>query len=374
MTKTISNMTTGCGNTTSRVPTGTVSSTYVLGVLEFAREYGAELAPLLDVLQVSHADLHDATRRLPLARLQALFDACAEVLHDPAFALRFGTGVPCANLTLASPLAAAVPTESSRAAAGRTLRDALEGLNRYAPLGVHFGADAPAVRYRFVADDEGVWLEDLRPTDDAAWYWPHLTESSFARFVTGMRQRGGNAVVRAVQVTHAAPACDAHRTVYADVFRVPVQFRAHRNAICLDPTFLDRPLEPLPPPVQAVLTAHADAQLQTVLRDGAWRRRVEELLQARLRAPASQRFTLRHLCRELAVSRQTLSRRLRTEGTTFAEVQELVQRRVADALLRDDALPVAVVSDRLGYSEPAAFSRAYKRWTGRPPSTVARDR
>jgi AraC-like DNA-binding protein len=109
-----------------------------------------------------------------------------------------------------------------------------------------------------------------------------------------------------------------------------------------------------------------------VLRDGAWRRRVEELLLARLRAPASQQFTLRHLCRELAVSRQTLSRRLRTEGTTFAEVQELVHRRVADALLRDDALPVAVVSDRLGYSEPAAFSRAYKRWTGRRPSEVMR--
>jgi AraC-like DNA-binding protein len=379
MTVPLARATVGCTVANGEVPTGTVAMSYLLGVLDFARQSGADTSSLQEAFDVSTDVVeHDATQRLPLAVLQRCFVECAALLDDPAFALRFGVGVPCANLTLASPLAAAVPTSGSGGASeARTLRDALEGLNRYSPLSLHFGADAPAARYRFVQDDHGVWLEDLRPDDAGRWHWPQLTESTFARFATGIRRRGGDTVVRALEVTHAVPATAAHRDAYVAVFRAPVTFGARRNALCLDPTFLDAPLEPLPPPMQAVLAAHADAALQRVLEDGAWRRRVEDALLDAMRPRQGgrrPRSTLGPVCRQLAVSRQTLFRRLRDEGTTFVDVQDTVRRRLADELLCNERLPVAIVSDRLGYSEPGAFSRAYKRWTGRRPSDVTRSR
>jgi AraC-like DNA-binding protein len=35
--------------------------------------------------------------------------------------------------------------------------------------------------------------------------------------------------------------------------------------------------------------------------------------------------------------------------------------------LRDSALSVAAVAERLGYAEPASFVRAFRRWTGTTP-------
>ncbi|MGZ8349625.1 MAG: helix-turn-helix transcriptional regulator [Allosphingosinicella sp.] len=76
------------------------------------------------------------------------------------------------------------------------------------------------------------------------------------------------------------------------------------------------------------------------------------------------------IARELGLSRQTLYRRLKEEGTTFAALVDGVRRRVALRLVRERALSVKQIAYRLGFSDPAAFSRAFKRWTGSSPSTM----
>jgi len=45
---------------------------------------------------------------------------------------------------------------------------------------------------------------------------------------------------------------------------------------------------------------------------------------------------------------------------------------VASGWLRSDRVTVAEASQRLGYESEAAFSRAFKRFSGVPPSTVRR--
>ena len=72
------------------------------------------------------------------------------------------------------------------------------------------------------------------------------------------------------------------------------------------------------------------------------------------------------------MSRQTLYRRLREEGVTFEEVLEAKRRQLAIRYLGLDRLPVKAVAYKLGFSDPAAFSRAFKRWTGVSPSEFPR--
>lgn len=361
--------------------TGTVSAGYAKGVLDFAMHCGVPSQDLLRAARFDERSFETLENRLPLATLRALFDSASTLLGDPAFALRFGVGVPCAQLTLASalaaarPEAAAGPSAAANSAPSLTLRDALDGLNRYATLALDFGARTPALRYRFVEEGDGVWLEDQRPAT-GAYHWPALTESVFARFSTGIRRRGGESIVRALQVTHDAPVERVHVDAYNLVFRAPVTFGAPRNALCLDPAFLARPLEPLAAPVQAVLIRHADALLRQMQQDATWSRRVTDVLRVVLPRDASDSglSALGVVCRTLAVSRQTLHRHLRGEGTTFARLHDEVRREVADALLRRGELTVDAVAARVGFSESAAFSRAYKRWTGRRPSEVSRPR
>lgn len=70
----------------------------------------------------------------------------------------------------------------------------------------------------------------------------------------------------------------------------------------------------------------------------------------------------------MGCSRQTLYRRLKAEEITFEQVLDGLRHRIAIKLMRNGALPVKDVAYRLGFSDPAAFSRAFKRWTGQSPA------
>ena len=73
------------------------------------------------------------------------------------------------------------------------------------------------------------------------------------------------------------------------------------------------------------------------------------------------------IARQLAMSERSLTRRLSAEHTSYAELLALVQRERAENYLRNPTLAVTEISERLGYSEPAAFSRAFSNWTGSSP-------
>ena len=78
------------------------------------------------------------------------------------------------------------------------------------------------------------------------------------------------------------------------------------------------------------------------------------------------------VARELGMSRQTLYRRLKAEGVTFEEILDAKRRQLAVRYLKLDRISVKAAAYKLGFSDPAAFSRAFKRWTGLSPSAAAR--
>ncbi len=73
------------------------------------------------------------------------------------------------------------------------------------------------------------------------------------------------------------------------------------------------------------------------------------------------------IARRLALSERSLTRKLQAEGTSYKTLLAAVQRERACNLLRNRELSVNEIGERLGYSEVAAFSRAFKNWTGESP-------
>ena len=69
----------------------------------------------------------------------------------------------------------------------------------------------------------------------------------------------------------------------------------------------------------------------------------------------------------LAMSERSLTRQLGAAGTSYSELLTRVQSDRAGNLLRNPALSISQIAYRLGYSEPAAFTRAFTRWTGQSP-------
>ncbi len=79
--------------------------------------------------------------------------------------------------------------------------------------------------------------------------------------------------------------------------------------------------------------------------------------------------TLEMLSRLTGISRRSLQRFLESKGTNFSRLVEQVMLNRAIELLGDGRLPLKEVARELGYSEPAHFSRAFRRMTGLVPST-----
>jgi len=67
------------------------------------------------------------------------------------------------------------------------------------------------------------------------------------------------------------------------------------------------------------------------------------------------------------MSARTLQRRLESEGASFSEIVDGVRERLARQWLGEEGRSLVEIAFALGFSDLAAFSRAFKRWTGRPP-------
>jgi AraC-like DNA-binding protein len=73
------------------------------------------------------------------------------------------------------------------------------------------------------------------------------------------------------------------------------------------------------------------------------------------------------IARRIGMSQRTVARRLSAEGVTFTRLLERLRFDLAKRYLTEGSLPISELAWLLGYQEAAAFSHAFKRWTGQTP-------
>jgi AraC-like DNA-binding protein len=71
----------------------------------------------------------------------------------------------------------------------------------------------------------------------------------------------------------------------------------------------------------------------------------------------------------LNMSARTLRRRLEKEGTSYQRIKDNARRDVAISLLSRERLTVSDVAEQVGFSDPSAFHRSFKKWTGQSPGS-----
>ena len=162
----------------------------------------------------------------------------------------------------------------------------------------------------------------------------------------------------------------AHAAAYTQVLGCAPEFDAGETAFAFPAAWLDQPL-PLAEPVSCHM---ALAQCEQLERE--WSRAAGDGLMARvlrlLYADPRRYANLETLAEALCLSGRTLRRRLQTSGTSFQVLRDQALRERALEYLHKTPLPIAHISDLLGYSEPASFRQAFRRWTGKSPSELRR--
>lgn len=87
---------------------------------------------------------------------------------------------------------------------------------------------------------------------------------------------------------------------------------------------------------------------------------------------ATGRANAENVCFALAVSRSTLQRSLRAQGTSFQSLLDSTRRELAIRYLTKSTLRVKEIASMVGYRDANSFSRRFKKWTGVAPEDYRR--
>ncbi len=79
-------------------------------------------------------------------------------------------------------------------------------------------------------------------------------------------------------------------------------------------------------------------------------------------------LSLEDVAANFNITPRSLQRRLQSESATFQQIAEAVRKSLAMHYLEVGKYQIKEIASILGYNEVSAFSRAYKRWTGKNPS------
>lgn len=145
----------------------------------------------------------------------------------------------------------------------------------------------------------------------------------------------------------------------------PASTDALRNVVVLEKSVLScvNPSADL----DTFLRIRANAQAQAAL-DGEKSRlpiRIRERLLARIQDPPD----MDELAGSIGMNKRQLRQALAKEGVSYQTLLRDCRVEHARTLLQNSALTIVQVAHRLGYADPAVFSHAFTRWTGKSPST-----
>jgi len=145
-------------------------------------------------------------------------------------------------------------------------------------------------------------------------------------------------------------------------------FSQKRNVVALSKRVLSAPIKQDPQSLVGFLS-HAPQSLLTQYRaDDSVTAQIKRMLQENDSIETAPSVSFDDVAVALNSTTHTLRRRLKDEGQTYQDIKDSVRREKAFELLESSSQSIHEISDQLGFSEPAAFNRAFKKWTGLTPN------
>jgi AraC-like DNA-binding protein len=318
----------------------------VLRMLAAMRSVGLDVEALCSASGFSEAALAQRTNYLAPDEFMSIWRMATKQFGRGTLGLYIGAAIP--KGTLLDYLAGASPT----------LRVALGQIARY------IGLDSRNVKWALGArQPDGLTTFEEHPSHEPPAVPLQLREFGVA-ICTSRLYEWFERRPHEVWFSHAplGPIDD-----YQRVLGCPVHFERELVGLRFDDASLEAPAHRHDPQLFRHLESHAERVLAETPATATFRERVRHAVVQRLREGEPG---ISSIAEALATSERSLQRRLQAEGFSFRDVVDEARHKLAVLYLADPALSLTDVAYMLGYSEGAAFTRAFKRWTGRAPSMV----
>lgn len=301
---------------------------------------------------LTRSDLAEQPDQIDIARHHLLFEALAESERPViGFHMRTSASMRCDDF---GPVGMAIKSAP-------TLRRSFERLDRYARL---FN---PYSVFDVLDNDTECWWVNRRLALDCDG--SRLSnEAALGTFVALWRDANGPQFnPMRVQFSHQPVGGTAP---LEDHFRCPITFGADVDAIIMRQEDTSRPNRVGDQQIWEFLRDHLENSIAATTPD-----RIDREVIVRVAKTLSDGVPrLDQVASHLGVGSRTLQRRLAEQGHTYQSLVDEARREVALNLVEGGIHSLAEVAFLTGFSEQASFTRAFKRWSGKPPRAYRESR
>lgn len=335
----------------------TVPTRFANSLLNLVVERGYDYSGMLTVAGIHFDPQQDSSAEyqssITAMQYSKLYQQVLSLLQDETFGLSFGQGVTpgafrmmcycilgCENL-------------------GKAIRRTCEFYRTF------FDADAQ-ITMDMDNDNAVVGYAGLRPmTDDAEVDTTDAYSLSiWHRFFCWLT--GRSIKLLEVRFRGNAPKTAEKKEKYQLLFDCLISYGQSRDEMVFESTYLNSPL------------VHTEQSLKDFLRTAPYQLMVintdskNSSLVTRVRALIGHDFSqgfpsFEKITSSLHMSAPTLRRRLKREGTTFQQLKDECRRDASMAYLSNPDLSINAVAALMGFTDPSAFHRSFKKWTGMTP-------
>ncbi len=329
-----------------------ISSRIVCRIVAAAAARGVDESALCRAADIEPKEIHDVDARIDIARYFRLWQAAVTATGDASFPLAVA-----ATWSATHNLLRFVCMSSAN------LGEAFERASRY--LRVLTNAVTWPLEWQqdrmvlIMARSEGAQPAEVRFAEE----FGAAEIATLARAFTGVAWKPLEIGFTSAEPEHAA----SLRTF----FRAPVRFGRARAEVHVALDSLRLPLVKADAATVTFFEDYIDKILRSSQEPRGFVDDVKHAIGDGLRGDAP---TLDKVAAQLNTSGRTLRRRLSGEGHTFQGLLDEMRFSIAKEHIESGRLSLPEISFLLGFSEPSAFHRAFRRWTGTTPQSYARSR
>lgn len=305
--------------------------------MDIVLDHGMPLAEFEKQTGVKPSRIKDPDAWIPMTSFVRLWELAIDATGDPALALHLRKNTGMRMVHFAIQLAMHSPT----------MLDALSHFGRYYKL------IAATDEFEISENDEFVWITYTNTSPNQVRWLPEHHFSFGVELGRSLAKASFDPI--RVSFQHADP---GYKDVYEDVFRAPVLFKQPKNSIVSRKKDLLQPIAARDPYLQSVLKKYAEELMAKRGQSESVREKVKAYFFTHL---AAGEINLGAAAAAMNMARSTLYRQLKMEGTSFRDLLLETRQDLAKAHLRD-GMTNSQVAYLIGFSEPSAFHRAFKRW------------
>jgi AraC-like DNA-binding protein len=325
-----------------------IPAAHVLQLIEVVARWGIGPDELLADLGVDARRLEEPLQRVSIATLETISARARDLTGESGLGVYLGLQM---RISAHGYLGFAAMTSS-------TVREALEIAMRFAPT----RTSAIALRLHVGGSVAALVIDERVPLGAAR-------EMMILSLIVGIEQIGkaltGQSIEGSADVTFPRPPGFER---FDGLGAGRIRFEQPTNQLVFASSILDLPIVNADPVARRLAQEQCERELDALGQ--------ATNLAARVRALVPKESGGFHSLEETAalvhVSPRTLKRKLAEQGTRFSELLEQQQRERALMLLRSAELSLEDVAERVGYSDVANFTRAFRRWTGLTPGAYRR--